>query len=452
MSIKKLQYIFLTLLLVMISCKKKDDTVPQPIDTSNLWYAPSKGYVLDLTGDTTKLYSVSTAGPTLMDDNVLPENYLNIEFAENGDQLIGTSDLFIDKVYFNKVSKTNPIVDTNAIEQTNDPKINFQYFWDIFNDYYAFFELRDVNWQDNLALLPKVTSDNLFDTFGKMIAPLNDLHVSVINEEGAISSGEERLLDSINSNLSSDYTIENFTELISLAETRLSLINSTYLNNQFNSDDNGNMIWGLLNNEIGYFNVRNMGGYASIDQERTTVNNLMNEVMNDIQQTNINKLIIDLRFNGGGFDGIALEIASRFVTTTNTVFTIKSKNKTGITDEQTITLSPKGNVQFSGEIVLLTSPFTASAAEIFVLCLKDLPNITIVGQNTNGVFSSVLTHRLPNGAFINLSNQIYTDNSGNVFEGVGIDPNQDNRVPFLSTYDLDNSIDSGIEKSLDILK
>ena len=51
-----------------------------------------------------------------------------------------------------------------------------------------------------------------------------------------------------------------------------------------------------------------------------------------------------------------------------------------------------------------------------LLCLKDLP------YDTNGAFSTILTHVLPNGATIGLSNEIYSDARGAIFEVIGIGP------------------------------
>ncbi|MCK0158201.1 S41 family peptidase [Cellulophaga sp. F20128] len=456
MSFLKLNYflrfilLFVFAILFLFSCSDDDD---MSIETTDFWYTPEKGYVLERRGNNYKLYGTSTSGCVLIDNDLRSENYAGIAFNEFGDQLIGSSELLAGNINFNRLINVDEYCDLNMLAQTNDPEVNFQYFWDIFNDYYAFFELRNVNWQDKLALKTTVNPNTLYDVLERMILPLQDGHVSIVNEDLDINSNRAHLLEIINSNLSPNDHIETTDALISILNQRISFINSTYLNNATNSDSNGNMVWGLLTEDVGYFNVISMEGYAAIDKELSTVDDLMTEIMQDVAAANVDKLVIDLRFNTGGHDGVSLEIASRFVTSTRNVFTKKAKIKNGFTDKQTISLVPKGDYQFTGDIVLLTSPVTASAAEIFVLCLKDLPNVTIVGQNTNGAFSEILTHRLPNGTFIGLSNQIYADNAGNVFEGIGIGPVQEeNEIPFLSSPDFINSIDSGIERSLAILE
>ncbi|WP_103867361.1 hypothetical protein [Aquimarina sp. I32.4] len=59
---------------------------------------------------------------------------------------------------------------------------------------------------------------------------------------------------------------------------------------------------------------------------------------------------------------------------------------------------------------------------------------------------------MPNGAEVSISNEIYSDAQGEVFEIVGIGPeNLENRVPFLSTIDFQEEKDSGIERALEVL-
>ena len=130
----------------------------------------------------------------------------------------------------------------------------------------------------------------------------------------------------------------------------------------------------------------------------------------------------------------------------------KARLGDGFTENKPFFVGPQGNFQFTDDIVLLTSPYSVSAAELFALCLKDLPNVTVVGENTSGAFSTILEHVLPNGAEIGLSNEVYTDAQGVSFEVVGIGPQTpENRVPFLSTQDFQEEKDSAIDYALEIL-
>ena len=48
------------------------------------------------------------------------------------------------------------------------------------------------------------------------------------------------------------------------------------------------------------------------------------------------------------------------------------------------------------------------------------PNIKRIGSNTEGIFSSTLDKKLPNGWAYEFSNEVYTDLEGNNYENRGI--------------------------------
>ena len=94
----------------------------------------------------------------------------------------------------------------------------------------------------------------------------------------------------------------------------------------------------------------------------------------------------------------------------------------------------------------MTSTFTASAAENFLLAMRVLPHVTIIGETTVGVHSDVLQRRLPNGWLFTLSNEIYEAPDGTLFEGRGITPAIE--VAALRAEDRALGRDTGIEDAL----
>jgi len=63
-----------------------------------------------------------------------------------------------------------------------------------------------------------------------------------------------------------------------------------------------------------------------------------------------------------------------------------------------------------------------SGGEITTLMLRQLPNVILVGGTTRGAFSTPLAKPLPNGWYLELSNEVFEDSEGHVFEGRGIPP------------------------------
>ena len=77
-------------------------------------------------------------------------------------------------------------------------------------------------------------------------------------------------------------------------------------------------------------------------------------------------------------------------------------------------------VMYMKPVYLVTNDVTASAAEIFTMCMRSLPNVTTVGLPGEGALSDVLSKTLPNGWELGLSNEIYVDHEGICHEGPGI--------------------------------
>ncbi len=121
------------------------------------------------------------------------------------------------------------------------------------------------------------------------------------------------------------------------------------------------------------------------------------------------------------------------------------------TELKTWSLKPKGKIQFTKPIVILTSDFTASVAEVFILAMKQFPRVTIVGQTSEGIFSDMMEFKLPNGWQCSLSNMKFYDVKMNDFEGIGFVPEPENQVS-NTNKDLETGIDPMITRAIEVLK
>jgi C-terminal processing protease CtpA/Prc len=105
---------------------------------------------------------------------------------------------------------------------------------------------------------------------------------------------------------------------------------------------------------------------------------------------------------------------------------------------------------FHGNVVLLTGHQCVSASETFAMTLLGrVPPVTRIGENTQGVFSDILTRKLPNGWIFGLPNEIYLTKDGKSFDGSGVPP--DISMPVFPSEELQAGHDSAIEKALQIL-
>ncbi len=346
--------------------------------------------------------------------------------------------------------------------RAGDVEYNFEVFWHYFAENYAFFELRNVDWDAIYKTYrPKVnastTEAELLDIFGEVLLLLGDDHVS-------LSAGERHLESAKRHALLKQWQREFESEdMMALHVTGLNRIVAFILSDVLHGEGhlaaNRRVVWGKAAPNIGYLMVVAMGSFVgedgSIDRERGSLSeNLaalekaIDRVMEDFKE--LDGVIIDARFNPGGADSASLLVANRFADQKRLAFTKKAVTENGYTEEQSIYIYPEGETQFTRPVVYLTSEATISAAEIFTLSMMPLPHVTRMGEPTQGVLSDVLGKKLPNGWELGLSNEVYTACDGELYEGRGIPPHIE-----IPIYDPDNfypGLKSTVDKAVEWLE
>ena len=107
----------------------------------------------------------------------------------------------------------------------------------------------------------------------------------------------------------------------------------------------------------------------------------------------------------------------------------------------------KNNVKT--KVVLLTSGASISAADHFAMGLKGLKNVTILGENTGGMFSSMMGEKLPNGWEYSLSNEKYLSRDKICYESVGVPVDV---VAINTSKDVEMGQDFVIKTAIDFLQ
>jgi C-terminal processing protease CtpA/Prc len=161
----------------------------------------------------------------------------------------------------------------------------------------------------------------------------------------------------------------------------------------------------------------NLSYEEQISKEVAGINNIMNTIMKDLKETNY--IIIDVRFNGGGQDEVALEVLRYFNENRKQIASKKAIHNDGFTRKTPIYLEPADN-PYTKPVYLLTSQQSASATDMMALSSMELNQLKRIGSRTNGAISDALQKTLPNGWDFSLSNEIYTDNNDRFYENIGI--------------------------------
>ncbi len=286
---------YLPLIVFLLFACQSDDDGPIPFDNSlqGFWEIPDKGWVFEFTDGNDIFYNVNAAGCSIQDADFNPEDFFGFTIEQVSDnELIGTSDLSDSDVLFTRLLNQNPSCLPDQVSETEDPQINFDHFWNIFNDYYAFFEARNIDWSQYESLRDQVTADNFYEIVEDLALLMEDGHVSIYDEENdtEIQSGDVKLWETLNANLSGELIIENQDDFIALANEKLITILTDYLGGDFEVDNSGNMIWGLLNDDIGYVNILFMQEYGTnFNNEISNLNAALDRMMNDLNESGISK-------------------------------------------------------------------------------------------------------------------------------------------------------------------
>ena len=136
-------------------------------------------------------------------------------------------------------------------------------------------------------------------------------------------------------------------------------------------------------------------------------------------------MVIDLRKHFGGDDPAANEVIDRFATSRGLYLVRRAKGgdaHDAFLEPYPFYYEPKGSWQFTKPTIILTSSRTVSAGENFLLGMRELPQVTLIGDVTSGAFADVGHFKLSNGWELNFPFNRMVDKDGFSWEGVGIAP------------------------------
>jgi len=333
-----------------------------------------------------------------------------------------------------------------------DVLLNYDILVETFSEHYAFFELRGIDWPTltaaaRLDLSTNSTDDELLHSMVKILAPLQDAHVTLDAAEldFHFDGNPAEILLRLQQEYK-DSPVENFDEYLqSQMQAYLTAVANYLDDNQLHGNP-AELTWGAASNgSIGYLNIFNMWP-DNIESFRADVQTAIGDLMDT------EAMIIDIRVNGGGLDSVSLGIASHFADEAFTAFSKKAVKGDGYTPAFDVTVDPFDDLDFvyKGDVILLVSESTISAAEIFVLAMSQLPQVTIVGQPTKGALSDMLVKTLPNGWSFTLSNEVYLTPDGELFEMRGIPPDFEAKTELLPVLELENGTDTWMELALKV--
>lgn len=184
--------------------------------------------------------------------------------------------------------------------------------------------------------------------------------------------------------------------------------------------------------------------YVQISTFGVKTNKELRDTLDDLLSQNPVGLIVDLRYNGGGYLNTSVDVMSQFLEGDQVVLYEEMGDGT-----RTTYRSKKGGVAIEIPLVVLVNEGSASASEIFAGAIQDYDRGTLVGTTTYGKGSVQNWIPLENdqGAVRVTIARWLTPNERHI-HNIGIDPDV---VVEITEDDITAERDTQLDKAIEIL-
>jgi len=197
------------------------------------------------------------------------------------------------------------------------------------------------------------------------------------------------------------------------------------------------------------FNREGDVGYIRLisfsEQADKGIKNAVQNLTNEIGESNLVGFILDLRSNPGGLLDQSAKVTDNFLDT-GEIVSIKGRNKKDISRFS----ASRGDITDGKPIIILINQGSASASEIVAGALQDHKRAIILGEQSYGKGSVQTIFPLKDSSAIKMTTALYFTPSGDSIHEIGITP--DIEVKFI--YEDENqeeTKDNQLEYALNLL-
>ncbi|WP_153720880.1 S41 family peptidase [Sporosarcina cascadiensis] len=162
----------------------------------------------------------------------------------------------------------------------------------------------------------------------------------------------------------------------------------------------------MMYGNIGYLKIKTFSAHLLED---------VNTHWARLKSQGAEKLILDLRYNGGGYVESAEQLLGFFPKVKDAY---KLKTRMGVESAKAIPAKNK----FPADTYVLVNRFSASASEIVAVSVKDQEAAVVVGEGTKGKGSVQSLFELENGGALKLTTGHYTGPKGTPVQHKGVQP------------------------------
>lgn len=180
-------------------------------------------------------------------------------------------------------------------------------------------------------------------------------------------------------------------------------------------------------------------GYIKLESFTEESYNDFERAMEDLKSKGAEKLILDLRYNGGGEMLAAEKIIESLLGKEKVMYsTVDSKENKKVRKS-------KNEPKYKMPVIILANNYSASASELLIAALKDNDRLfKLIGKKTfgKGVIQTVMESR--NGGALKVTTEEYFGPNGVKLNGVGIEP--DIKVENTKRKEKDKALEKAIEE------
>lgn len=174
----------------------------------------------------------------------------------------------------------------------------------------------------------------------------------------------------------------------------------------------------VINNVSAYIEYSGRTAILTVTRFDSDTGSLVKKLAEEAITKNTDKVILDLRGNGGGYVSAAKDVLSLWL---SGELVVEQKSKDGIYNEKTYTSRNQAILANMNTIVLINGS-SASAAEIVAGAMKDYGKATLLGEKSYGKGSVQSLLNLDGGEMLRVTiAKWYTPKGANI-DGEGIEP------------------------------
>lgn len=308
----------------------------------------------------------------------------------------------------------------------SDPEEVFEILWNDFDKTYSYFQYKKVDWDSIYAVhRPQVNAgtgpDRLFEIFSNMLDDLKDGHVNLY-----ASKSRQFSYDGWKTEHPHNYIPQIIEQHYLERPSSTRIFTHASLRGQ----------------NLAYIHIDSFGGTRSEFQFITDLLELYRDHYG---------IIIDVRDNGGGSDSNSKTVASQFTEISFIYSYYRYKNGPGhndFTEWYVKTLNPADERGWAKPVALLTNRRCFSSCEDFVLSMREIPTVTVIGDTTGGGSGNPINRELPNGWSYRLSRWQSTTLGLRLYEGRGLNP----KIPvWITESDSLNGRDTILDRAIEEL-